>query len=473
MSDEIDSTRSLSVKQAKNLAHTSKSVPQMESVTPRWFLQMLPWMNLSGGAFRVNRRKTVVRGGAKVPITVQNGVAAISGSQLRSIPLFDGCDDGLLDTLAKMFKSENFAMGEAVLNEGDSADKFYLLAEGKVMVWNLGEHGSKVRLAMLSDGDHIGEIALLRGIERTASVESVTPSVFLSLGRTEFLAAIDSSPGLRERIEQSVARREEENKKANEYGESNHEFTTVSDGEPDIEGVHIDYEESPREFALNSMQSVVQVSTRVSDLYNVPHDQLQQQLRLTIADMKERQEWEMINNKDFGLLSNIAPSMRIPTRNGRPTPDDLDELLSLVWKEPAFFLAHPRAIAAFGRECTRRGVPPPTMQIGGSSFLTWRGYPLFPCDKLLVDGRRRPSRSSGKTNILLMRVGEAKQGVVGLAKTGLVGEQLPSLSVRSMGISRNAIAEYLVTLYFSVAALTEDAVGCLENVEVGNYYDYA
>jgi ABC-type uncharacterized transport system auxiliary subunit len=56
------------------------------------------------------------------------------------------------------------------------------------------------------------------------------------------------------------------------------------------------------------------------------------------------------------LLKNIDDSQRIQTRNGRPTPDDLDELLSKVWKEPSFFLAHPRAIAAFQREATRRGV---------------------------------------------------------------------------------------------------------------------
>jgi hypothetical protein len=325
---------------------------------------------------------------------------------------------------------------------------------------------------MLSDGDYIGEIAMLRGIARTANVEASTPCVFLSLAREDFFEAIDSAPGLRDKIEEGIAAREEANRHANEYGENATQFTTASDGEAEVQGMHIDYEESPRELMLNSMQSIVQVPTRISDLYNVPHDQLQQQLRLTIADMKERQEWEMINNPDFGLLPNIPSAMRIPPRSGRPTPDDMDELLSLVWKEPAFFLAHPRAIAAFGRECTRRGVPPPTVQMFGSSFLTWRGYPIFPCDKLLVDGQRRPVRSSGKTNILLMRVGEAKQGVVGLAKTGLAGEQLPSLSVRSMGINNNAVAEYLVTLYFSVAALTEDAIGCLADVEVGNYYDY-
>ncbi|MFX5660523.1 hypothetical protein ABTE05_19345, partial [Acinetobacter baumannii] len=93
------------------------------------------------------------------------------------------------------------------------------------------------------------------------------------------------------------------------------------------------------------------------------------------------------------------------TRSGAPTPDDMDELLSRVWKKPAFFLAHPKAIAACGRECTSRGVPPPTVNLFGSPFLTWRGVPIVPCDKLLVDGHSRTRNSAGTTNILLLRVG--------------------------------------------------------------------
>src|SRR5208283_5894307 len=103
--------------------------------------------------------------------------------------------------------------------------------------------------------------------------------------------------------------------------------------------------------------------------------------------VKERQEDEIINNANYGLLSNVVPSMRVSTRAGSPTPDDLDELIAKVWKEPAFFLANPRAIAAFGRECTWRGVPPATTVVAGIPVITWRGVPLIPCDKLEMTGR--------------------------------------------------------------------------------------
>jgi hypothetical protein len=237
--------------------------------------------------------------------------------------------------------------------------------------------------------------------------------------------------------------------------------------EKDLPQTFVDYEEWGREYRLNAVNSIVDVHTRIADLYSSPHDQIHEQLRLTIEVIKERQESELINNAEYGLLNNVAPSQVVqPVKggSGAPTPDDLDELISRVWKEPGFFLAHPAAIAAFGRECTRRGVPPPTVSLFGSQFLTWRGLPLIPSDKLKI--------VNGKTNILLLRTGESRQGVVGLYQPNLTDELSMGLSVRFMGINHKAIASYLISLYCSLAVLTEDALGVLENVEVGKYHEY-
>jgi len=240
----------------------------------------------------------------------------------------------------------------------------------------------------------------------------------------------------------------------------------------DIPEGFVDYEPRPREYILNSISTIINVNTRVSDIYSSPFDQINEQLRLAIESIKERQESQIINNDDYGLLKNVPDSQRIQTRNGFPTPDDLDELISKVWKEPSFFLAHPRAIAAFGRECTRRGVPPATISLFGSPFLTWRGIPIVPTDKLFVDGLKKPKSLAGKTNILLVRSGEKKQGVVGLYQAGLPGEQSRGLSVRFMGIDKTGIGGYLLSIYCSAAVLTDDAIAVLEDVDVGNYYDY-
>lgn len=239
---------------------------------------------------------------------------------------------------------------------------------------------------------------------------------------------------------------------------------TSRDDEFELPQTFVDYDESPREYFLNGVSTIVDIHTRISDLYSSPFDQVKEQLRLAIETIKETQEGQLINNPDYGLLANVAPEQVIYPLTGAPTPDDLDLLISKVWKEPAFFLTHPDAIAAFGRECTRRGVPPPTVSLFGSQFLTWRGLPLIPSDKVRVE--------DGKTKILLLRVGDKRQGVVGLYQPGLAGEQSPGLSVRFMGINRQAIASYLVSLYCSLVVQSPDALAVLEDVEVGKFHDY-
>ena len=259
-------------------------------------------------------------------------------------------------------------------------------------------------------------------------------------------------------------------KAANEFGEAKVDLLTSDGGEPKLPTTFVDYDPDPREYHLSTIQTVLQTHTRVTDLYSNRIDQLREQIRLTVEAVKEREEWELLNNPEFGLLHEVAPAQRISTRKGAPTPDDLDELLTLVWKKPAFFLAHPKAIAAFGRECTRRGVPPPTVHLFGSPFLTWRGVPLVPTNKLELAGKAK--NDPGSTSILLLRVGEAEQGVVGLQKAGVTGEVEPGLSVRYMGTNENSIASHLVTRYFSATVLTVDAIARLDNVTVGHYHEY-
>ncbi|MDR0377441.1 MAG: hypothetical protein LBH70_06560 [Spirochaetaceae bacterium] len=235
---------------------------------------------------------------------------------------------------------------------------------------------------------------------------------------------------------------------------------------------YIEYQTKPREYRLSSISAVINVDAGVQDLYSAPYDQTREQLALAAESLKERQESQIINNDDYGLLKNTADSQRIQTRYGRPMPDDLDELLTKVWKDPSFFLAHPRAIAAFERECTRRGVPPATVHTAGGTFIAWRGVPIIPTDKLFVDGRKNPKAKTGKTNILLVRTGEAKRGVIGLYQTGVPNEQSRGLAVRFRGVDDAGAASYLLSVYCSAAVLADDALAVLEGVEVGDYYDY-
>ena len=249
------------------------------------------------------------------------------------------------------------------------------------------------------------------------------------------------------------------------FGGTLPELATVGGGENALPTTFVDYEEDPREYELSAITTVLHTHARITDLYNNQIDQLREQVRLTVEAVKEREESEILNHPEFGLLKEIAPHQRINTRKGAPTPDDLDALLTLVWKKPSFFLAHPQAIAAFGREATRRGVPPVVVHLFGSPFITWRGVPLIPTSKLPIDEK-------GNTRILLLRVGENHRGVVGLQKVGVSGEIEPGLSVRYSGTSDTAIASHLVTRYFSVAVLAPDAIASLDNVVLNNFHEY-
>jgi hypothetical protein len=456
---------SITQEAAANLSTATKTVPQMVGITPRYLSRLLPWVEVSSGIYRVNRQKIVLSQDERIRFDLEDKDHKIEPRHLRALSLFKHVDEKILESLAGKFKGRTFAAGDIIIKEGDPGNSFYILVGGKAEAWQMGSHGRQIRLGLMNKGTYFGEIALLKDSPRTATIEALTPVSVLSLDRKDFDRLLKDAPGLKDRLVEVMEERERlRDTLANEFGEQKLELHTGKTGEDELSGTHVAYEEQPREYALTVLQSIVRIHTRIADIFNEPINQVREQLRMTIESMKERQEWELINNSDFGLVHQVAPSMRLSTRKGPPTPDDMDDLLAKVWKSPAMFLAHPRAIAAFGRECTRRGVPPATIELFGSPVLTWRGVPIVPCDKLMVE--------HGSSSILLMRLGEERQGVVGLHQTGIPGEQQPSLSVRHMGIDARAISSYLVNLYFSCAVLVDDALGMLEDVEVTNYHDY-
>ena len=465
--------RNLTREAARSLATTTKTVVQTSDITPRWLLRLLPWVQVSGGTFRVNRRKLAVKPREHIELTERDGRLELAGSrELAKFGLFAGLDEAALDTLAGAMQVESFAAGQTICDQGTVGDRFYLIASGRTEVFTTGPHGKHLRVAILHEGQYFGEVSLLQNVARTGTVVAVTPCRVLTLDKAQFEGMLDRLPGVRQALDDVADGRRLATSAANQHGEaaidlaSSHHLHTV------LPETFADYEEDPREYSLSMVQTVLKMSTYLSDIYNDPIDQLREQIRLTAEAIRERQEFEVINNREFGLLHSVSDSMVVLPRGLGPTPDDMDELIAKVWKDPAFFLAHPRAIAAFGRECTRRGVPPATVQINGSPFVTWRGIPLVPTEKLMVGGSLHAQGQDNRTDILLMRVGEARQGVVGLHKTGLTGEYSPGLTVRFMGIGRDAVAAYLMTAYFSAAVLTEDAIGVLKDVEVGSYYDY-
>ena len=471
MSDNL-LQRSVTTSVARNLATTTKTSPKMMSITPRWMLSLLPWVQVNGGTFRVNRTKVELSKAERIGVELNGDIASFSPESLRSVPLFSKLPDAIIARMTSRFKTEAVSLGNKLLVEGEDRSKFFIIAQGQVEVLSKGVHGSNLRIALLNEGEYFGETDLVSEKPSDVTVRTITPCVLLTFSRKDLDGVLQELPNLNDDFKKAIKEHLDLRSTVNRYGERNIDLVSGFAENMEIPETFVDYSANPREYSLSAVQTIVRVHTRVSDLYNGPFDQLAEQMRLTIEGIKERQEWELINSTKFGLIHSVDPAMRISTRYGAPTPDDLDELLALVWKKPAFFLAHPKAIAAFERECTWRGVPPVTTLLFGTPVITWRGVPLVPCDKLEMKSRYQSNQWFGTTSILLLRVGEADQGVVGLHQAGIPGEIMPSLSARLMGTDSLGVASYLLTLYFSLAVLTDDAVGVLENVEVGYYHDY-
>ena len=452
---------SLSTKAARNLATTTKTVPQMQGISSRWLLRKLPWVNVSGGTYRVNRRLVLEAGRGRVAFEV-NGAddVRIIPDTLRELPILRGFpDDGVLAELAAGFRPRDFQAGDLLAAQGSPISEVFIIAHGRVeMIGNL-RYGTSGVVRVVADGHSLGDELTGQSGEPVwaHTLKATTPGTLMVLPRTTFQRIYDASPALRQQIEEfeANARRPTDRK-----GQSDIGMSAGHAGEPVLPGTYVDYDLTPREYELSLTQTVLRVHTRVADLYNNPMNQTEEQLRLTVEAIREREEWELLNNRDFGLLHNADYDQRINTRSGPPTPDDMDNLLSMR-RSTKLFLAHPKTIAAFFRECNKRGLYVDAVNIDDHRIPAWRGVPIYPCGKI-------PVSDTLTSSILALRTGEDNQGVVGLHQTGIPDEYSPGLNVRFMGVDEKAILSYLVTAYYSTAILVPDAIGVLENVDIAS-----
>ncbi|MZD10447.1 cyclic nucleotide-binding domain-containing protein [Streptomyces sp. SID5785] len=451
---------SLGTAAARNLATTTKSAPQMQEITSRWLLRMLPWVETKGGAYRVNRRLSYTVGDGRVEFVQDGASVRVIPRELGELALLSGFDDvEVLTAVADRCVQRDFESGETLVVRGAPADQLHLVAHGRISRTSEGSYDDEVALDVLADGDRFGEHVLLDDDarwEHTAIAE--TSGTLLTLSRADFAAVVASAPHLRAHIDEFSSRAA---RPQNHRGEAEIAMSAGHTGEHELAGAFVDYESKPREYELSVAQTILRVHTRVADLYNQPMNQTEEQLRLTVEALRERQEHELVNNREFGLLHNADFKQRLQPHAGPPTPDDMDELLCRR-RGSKFFLAHPKTIAAIGRGFNARGLYPDHVDLGGQQVPAWRGVPILPCNKIPITKERTSS-------ILCMRTGEENQGVIGLRQTGLPDEYEPGLSVRFMGIDEQAITSYLVSTYYSAAILVPDAVGVLENVQIGHW----
>jgi hypothetical protein len=234
------------------------------------------------------------------------------------------------------------------------------------------------------------------------------------------------------------------------------------------------YDPNPHRIFLEPVQAIVKVHTLVPTLFSNNYDQLQQQIDITADYIYEMEENLLFNHPRFGLLQNVRAPYNV-TVDEPPSPNLLDDMLARVWVEPDLFAMHAEALHAFRTRANDLGIQLEVVERCGGRFTAWRGVPIFPTNKLhlrsksaassageeheLVD--RVPSIST--THVVLMRTGEAKQGVVGLYAANNKGSnRYPEISVEFMRISDDAVASYVLTMHMAAAVLTPNALSVAE-----------
>ncbi len=448
---------SLGTAAARNLATTTKSAPQMQGITSRWLLRVLPWVETKGGVYRVNRRLSYAVGDGRVTFTNVGSDIQVIPAELCELPFLRSYDDmDVLTALAGKFKQQELKAGDVIVEKGEAADQIVLIAHGKVNKIMTGKYGDDEVVDVWADGDHFSFPAILESDDYWGfTAKAVTPCTVLTLQQSDFEKIVAENETLAAHID---AYKVLPSLPQDQAGQAEIALAAGHEGEPTLPGTFVDYELAPREYELSVAQTVLRIHTRVADLYNDPMNQTEHQLKLTIHALRERQEHELVNNRDFGLLHNCDLGQRIRTRTGPPTPDDFDELITRR-RGAQFLLAHPRTIAAFARECNRAGIYPDNVAFHEATVPAWRGVPLLPCSKI-------PISDTLTSSVIVLRVGEDNEGVIGLHQTGIPDEYEPGLSVRYMGINEKAVINYLVTTYYSAAVLVPDALGVLEDCSV-------
>ncbi|MNI28524.1 Cyclic nucleotide-gated potassium channel [compost metagenome] len=136
------------------------------------------------------------------------GSAQVEWNRIGQLPFFHGLEPAAQQEISRLFVTEKFESGARIVEQGDEGDKFYIIVRGKVdVIVHLRQTGERKKVAVLEDGDHFGEIALLHNVPRTASIVAQSPCVCLVLSSEDFHPLMTRFPSIREALEASLRTR--------------------------------------------------------------------------------------------------------------------------------------------------------------------------------------------------------------------------------------------------------------------------
>ena len=129
---------------------------------------------------------------------------------LRGEALFECLSDEQIENLVKQSRVNNFGRGERVIQEGAEGDSMFVLLRGAAQV-SVSKNGSSIAVATLNAGDCFGEMSLLTGERRTATVQAQSDCHVMEISKPVMAEVLRDSPDCLERLSELLAKRKMEN----------------------------------------------------------------------------------------------------------------------------------------------------------------------------------------------------------------------------------------------------------------------
>ena len=401
---------------------------RIPSFSRGWLIEFLPWEKVLTNYYKIAQIKLVNN---KILEKLSNSKnvnmfevidSYFLSDVLKSVPLFKDLSEEIIKKLLAGIYYKEVNAGDIIVKQNDPAKTFYIINNGCFDVTIRGVDGKDLLIRSLTGGDYFGEIALLYDVPRQATITAATPGGLMVLNKETFEKVIENS-GVKDDLIEILNKRKKE-------------LTEIYNDDL------IDYKQSL--YIDNQIEIPLIIIEDIFIANDNNDDKLlnQQLLEIKIESLKQEAEWELINNKDFGLLNNIAKNLILANNKNLQLLDRLDELISLIYK-PSFFLANPKDIIKIERECNNHNLSMQTVALHGINFMSWRGVPIIPSKAL-------------QGNIVILRTGIPDYGIVGICKDTSNDYNVPGLLIEH--IENN---KYNIKLFLSISVLSNDSIAML------------
>jgi len=134
-------------------------------------------------------------------------VSTLVRSILAQASIFEGLDSAQIDALARMAVRKTYRTRETVLRKGDPAMQIYVIAKGRLKAITAGAEGRQAALSIMGPGEVFGEVAVLDGEPRSATISALEPCELIILNRNEFFHFLERNPSAAIGLLQVLARR--------------------------------------------------------------------------------------------------------------------------------------------------------------------------------------------------------------------------------------------------------------------------